>query len=264
MSWVGCVRRSAPASAISRELVRFDMQALEKPKIWLEYQQGTLTGYGVRAYLLEKLGRARAYCVVPLNINSAKAARPIEELLAGKPAALARIKTQAKAPLEDTAAVNAMRWPLYGALKVTGLPVEASPGGLTKLNRCRIGIPNTHARDAACVGDARILDGWQLPALEIKATGRGTYCRTKLAAQGFPQGYCMGSKTVEAFQTGGTLRAKVPSGARAGNHVERAAVRATGACKVGSADRINTKYCKRLHRADGYGYQQLPALSFRD
>jgi hypothetical protein len=39
--------------------------------------------------------------------NAAKDARPIEEFLAGKPALLAHIKAQARAPLND--AVNATR-----------------------------------------------------------------------------------------------------------------------------------------------------------
>jgi hypothetical protein len=34
----------------------------------------------------------------------------------------------------------------------------------------------------------------------------------------------------------------------------RVAVRASGYFRVGDADAINAKYCKPLHRADGYRY----------
>lgn len=49
------------------------MQALENPDIeGAQYQQGTLAGYEVREYLLEKWGRTCAYCDakdVPLQIE---------------------------------------------------------------------------------------------------------------------------------------------------------------------------------------------------
>ena len=58
---------------LSLELVKFDTQALIDPEIsGAEYQQGTLYGYEVREYLLEKWGRQCAYCGdnnVPLQIE---------------------------------------------------------------------------------------------------------------------------------------------------------------------------------------------------
>lgn len=56
----------APITALCMELVRFDMQAVENPEIsGVEYQQGTLLGYEVKEYLLEKFGRICAYCDAP-------------------------------------------------------------------------------------------------------------------------------------------------------------------------------------------------------
>ena len=47
-----------PVSSISQELVRFNLQQMENSEIsGVEYQQGTLLGYEVREYLLEKWGR---------------------------------------------------------------------------------------------------------------------------------------------------------------------------------------------------------------
>ncbi|MDA8377381.1 MAG: RNA-guided endonuclease IscB, partial [Planctomycetia bacterium] len=73
MAWVARLCRLAPVTALSQELVRFDTQALQNPEIsGTEYQQGTLFGYEVREYLLEKWGRECAYCGAehtPLEID---------------------------------------------------------------------------------------------------------------------------------------------------------------------------------------------------
>jgi hypothetical protein len=55
--------RLIPISSIAVERVRFDMQKLENPDVeGIEYQQGTLFGYEVREYVLERYGRTCAYC----------------------------------------------------------------------------------------------------------------------------------------------------------------------------------------------------------
>ncbi len=56
------MRKLAPITDLSVEHVRVDTQNLENPDIsGVEYQQGTLLGYEVREYLLEKWGRACVY-----------------------------------------------------------------------------------------------------------------------------------------------------------------------------------------------------------
>ncbi len=160
------------------------MQAMENPEIeGAQYQQGTLAGYEVREYLLEKWDRTCAYCGakdVPLQIehihpkskngsdrinnltlacqccNQKKAALPVEMFLAKKPELLKRILAQAKRPLKDAAAVNSTRWALVNTLKTTGLVVETGTGGQTKFNRSQFDIPKTHALDAAHPGHAGI------------------------------------------------------------------------------------------------------------
>jgi 5-methylcytosine-specific restriction endonuclease McrA len=70
---VACLRRLALIAFPVQELVRFDMQWIENPEISrAEYQNGTLAGYELREYLLEKGGRRCAYCDakdVPLNLD---------------------------------------------------------------------------------------------------------------------------------------------------------------------------------------------------
>ncbi len=73
VTWFGRLMRWVPITDISMERVRFDLQALENPEIsGVEYQQGTLFGYEVREYLLEKWGRTCVYCDaadVPLEVD---------------------------------------------------------------------------------------------------------------------------------------------------------------------------------------------------
>lgn len=63
----------APIGAISYENVKFDTQLMQNSDIsGVEYQQGTLFGYEVREYLLEKYGRKCIYCGaegIPLEIE---------------------------------------------------------------------------------------------------------------------------------------------------------------------------------------------------
>lgn len=290
MAWVQRIQRWAPVTALSSELVRFDMQALQNPEIsGVEYQQGTLFGYELREYLLEKWHRQCAYCDakdVPLQIehirpkaqggsdrvsnltlacqccNQKKAAHSIEDFLAKDKKRLAKILADAKTPLRDAAAVNATRWALANTLQATGLPVELASGGQTKFNRCTLGISKTHALDAACVGTLQVLQNWQRPTLTLKATGRGSYQRTRLNKFGFPRGYLLRTKRVHGFGTGDLVRAEVPSGVKAGTYTGRVAIRASGSFNIQThqdgksvvVQGISHKHCRVIQRADGYGY----------
>src|SRR5207248_7824827 len=141
LTWVQRLSKLAPITALSQELVKFDLQQMENPEIsGVQYQQGTLLGYEVRHYLLEKWDRACSYCGikgVPLQVehiqakanggtdrvsnlclacdpcNQAKGTRDIRVFLAEQPDLLKTILAQAKALRHDAAAVNATRWALH-------------------------------------------------------------------------------------------------------------------------------------------------------
>ncbi|WP_207000542.1 RNA-guided endonuclease IscB [Trinickia mobilis] len=292
MTWVKRLCRWAPVMAMSSELVRFDMQALANPEIGgVEYQQGTLAGYEAREYLLEKWGRQCIYCdaqdrrlhlehliararggsnrvgnlgLACGNCNQDKGPRELREYVQD-PIRLAKILATASRPMPDAAAVNATRWALVAALKGTGLPLETGSGGRTKWNRTRLGLMKTHALDAACVGQLQSIADWRRPTLVIRATGRGSYQRTRLTRHGFPRGYLMQSKLVRGFQTGDCVRAEVPSGKKVGCHVGRVAVRANGnfniQTPVGVVQGISHRHCRLVQRADGYGYHFQPSDS---
>ncbi len=286
-SLINKLRHLVPMSAISMELVRFDMQKIESPEITgIEYQQGELQGYEVREYLLEKWNRECAYCninQVPLEIehivpkskggsnrvsnltlacnscNQKKGNHPIEVFLGKKPELLQKITSKAKKPLKDAASVNATRWELANRLKKTTLPVELASGGKTKWNRTRLCIPKTHALDAVCVGDIDLVANWNIPTLEIKCTGRGSYKRTLLCKYGFPRANLMRQKAAQGFQTGDLVKAVVTKGKKIGTYLGRVAVRASGnfniTTKEGTIQGINHRYCELISRNDGYGYE---------
>ncbi|MDQ5911242.1 MAG: hypothetical protein QG599_3339, partial [Pseudomonadota bacterium] len=288
-AWVKRFQRLAPITGMAQELVCFDLQQLENPEIsGIEYQQGTLVGYETREYLLNKWGRECVYCGAkntPLQVehitpkakggsdrisnltlacpscNQKKGAQEINVFLAKDPKRLARIQAQAKRPLKDAAAVNTTRWALLQALHATGLPVTTGSGGLTKFNRMRLGIPKTHALDAACVGSIDTLSDWEKPALVIKATGRGSYQRTRLNAYGFPRGYLTRQKRIKGFQTGDRIKAEVTKGKKIGTYTGRVAVRASGSFNIQTGHSviqgIGYRCCQVIQRADGYSYSPL-------
>ena len=290
IAWVKRLQRWTPIIALSCERVRFDMQQMQNPETsGVEYQQGTLYGYEVREYLLEKWHRQCAYCDVtnvPLQIDhifprskggsdrvsnltlacakcngKLKGAKDIRDFLARDPKRLASILAHAKAPLRDAAAVNATRNALAKVLTGTRLSVEFASGGQTKYNRTRLGLEKSHAFDALCVGNVQDVANYVRPTLSIICNGRGSYQRTRLNRFGFPRGYLMRQKHVHGFQTGDLVRANVSSGKNTGVHKGRVAVRASGSfniqTKTGAIQGISHRYCTLLQRADGYGYQQI-------
>ena len=286
MSWVKKLRKLVPVTALWVENIKFDTQKLLNPEVsGVEYQQGTLFGFEVREYLLEKFGRKCVYCGVenvPLNIdhvfprakggsdrvsnlvlactecNQKKSAQPLEVFLKNKPEQIERIRRQLKAPLRDAAAVNATRWALFNALKQTGLPVATGTGAQTKFNRKAFGIPKEHWLDALCVGR---INGADYPksmgVLQVRCTGRGSYQRTRLNKYGFPRGYLMRQKRVHGFATGDMVEADKKGVIYQG----RVAVRESG-CFVlqtpdGKVDGIHWPHCRLISHNNGYGYAWL-------
>ncbi len=289
LTWVRRIQRCCPIAAISMELVKFDMALMQNAEMsGVEYQQGTLKGYEVRHYLLEKWRRQCAYCritgvpfevehIVPKSrggsdrvsnlalscqpCNKTKDRQTAEEF--GHP----EVQAHANVPLRDAAAVNTTRWALYHRLQTVGVPVETGSGGRTQWNRTKRGLPKTHWVDAACVGarTPEVVTTKGIVPLVITAMGRHSrqMCRTNAA--GFSDKASKETSVVGGFRTGDIVRAVVPEPLKtAGVHIGRIAIRATGSCNLktasGTIQGIHVKYCQPLHRADGYRYQKGAAL----
>jgi 5-methylcytosine-specific restriction endonuclease McrA len=294
LTWINRLSRYCSITAISLELVKFDMQLMENAEVsGVQYQQGELAGYEARAYLLEKWNRTCAYCGAkdtPLQIehiqpkgnggtnrisnlclacepcNLAKGTLDIAVFLKKKPDVLKRIQAQAKAPLKDAAAVNTTRWALFERLKATSLPIECGSGGLTKYNRTAREMPKTHWLDASCVGKSTpdVLTSTGIVPLLITATGHGSRQMCLMSKFGFPRTKAKGSKKVQGFQTGDMVKAIVTTGSKKGTYIGRVAVRSTGSfnvvTKTQTVQGINHRFCQMLHRSDGYSYEQGGAL----
>jgi hypothetical protein len=283
------LRHWCRVGALSLELVKCDTQLMQNAEIsGIEYQQGTLAGDEIRAYLLEKVGRKCASCnttSVPLQVehivptvrdgsnrvsnltiackscHDAKGTRTAEEF--GHP----EIQAQAKQPLRDAVAVNATRWALYRRLVAMGLPLETGTGGRTNWNRITRDLPKTHWLDAACVGEStpKLLKTAGVVPLRITAMGRHSrqMCRTN--AFGFPDKAPKATSVVGGLRTGDLVRASVPaSSVKAGVYVGRIAVQASGSCNIktahGTIEGIHVRYCQPLQRGDGYAYTTGAAL----
>ncbi|MCK6511027.1 RNA-guided endonuclease IscB [Myxococcota bacterium] len=273
VQWAKRLRRWMPLTALSMESVRFDMQRLENPEIeGVEYQQGTLCGYEVREYLLEKWKRKCFYCdatEIPLQIdhivprskngtdrvsnltlacarcNQEKGNQNAKTFLAKQPEKYKALMAKAKASLSDAAAVNSTRLASRERLCGLDVPLEVGSGGQTKYNRSVQEYRKTHWLDAVCVGVSgeNVRVDFAQEVLEIRAMGRGSRQMCSVDQYGlrsarlprvvFPRtGAKARQKKVYGFQTGDMVEAVVPKGKKAGRYVGRVAVRSTGSFNI--------------------------------
>lgn len=277
LSWARRYHRWMPISRIDVERVKFDTQLLHHPEIsGLHYQRGELFGWEIRTYLLEKFEHTCAYCG-RINVafeldhiwpRSRGGSDSVSNLaLSCHDCTIAKgdqtateyghpeVEAQAKRPLRDAAVMNATRYALCEALHTLGLPITTWSGGRTRWNRYRFGISKAHALDALCVGQLAGVRAGRLKTFQIRACGRGQYCRTNVDDSGFPRGYLMRQKQVKGIKTGDRVRAVVPEGFVAhGTHTGRIAVRATGQFRMGKIQNIPARFCRVLQLADGYDY----------
>lgn len=298
ITWVKRLAKVANIKSISVEFVSFDMQKIRNPEIkGKEYQQGTLQGYEVRQYLLEKFGRKCVYCGeqgVPLQVehihpkskggsnsitnltlscqkcNQDKGSRDIKEFLKDDPKKLVEILKEVRASLADAAAVNTTKTKLIEKLSILGLgDISLGTGAQTQFNRTSQGLPKDHWIDAALVGEStpKISIKGVNPLL-IKAVGHGNRQMCQVDKHGFPKLdkdkkriHRTRQKVHFGFQTGDIVKAVVKKGKNAGTHIGKVSVRKTGQFDISTqSDRlqsINHKYCKKIHCHDGYSYSYL-------
>lgn len=251
----------------------------------IEYQQGTLIGYEIREYLLEKWGRKCVYCNatdVPLEIehifpksrggsnrisNLTLSCQPCNQTkgrLTAEEFGFPEIQAQAKKSLRDAAMMNATRWRLLNDLKLIGLSVECGTGARTKKQRIEHNLPKTHYYDACCVGAStpetliirpQYISIWT-------ATGRGTRQMCNVDKFGFPKSHRRNKKLYIGFQTGDMVKGDIPKEKYAGQYTGRVAVRSTGYfdIKDGTGTRIcqgvSYKYLKIIQRTDGWHHEK--------
>jgi len=276
------------------ETVKFDMHSMQHGcKLYgTEYQQGTLQGYNIREYLLEKFKRACVYCGetgIPLEVehvipksrggtnnisnltlachdcNINKGSRTASEF--GYP----QVQKAAKESLKDAAVVNTTRKRIGNELEVSGLPIEFSTGAQTKMNRIKLGLSKDHWIDAACTGingDKIILPSTNMSILNIKAMGRGNRQVQLMDKYGFPRKTKTGViqpktiKRVHGFATGDIVKLTQPNHSiYAGTYDERiTAISKRGVFSIkfdGIVMWSNWRNFKLLQYNDGYSYSTI-------
>ncbi|AOX02430.1 HNH endonuclease [Moorena producens PAL-8-15-08-1] len=278
-TWVKRLIKFCPINEFWVERVKFDTQKMQNPEInGVEYQQGELVGYEVREYLLEKWGRECAYCgkqSVPLQIehiypkskggsdrisnlclacdkcNQRKGNKSIEDFLKKKPSLLQKIKSKAKQPLRDAAAVNSTRNKLVKVLKRIK-PIVTGTGAQTKYNRTKLGFPKEHWIDAACVGDIEMLTFKTSQPLLVTCKGQGGRQKAALNKYGYPirhnplrpiKGWCSGD-IAKNILTGKFGRVNPRSKSNSFNYTVPGE----------KAISLHVKNLVRIHRKDGYTY----------
>lgn len=193
-TWTKRLLSLAPISEARVETVRFDMQIMEKQNIsGTDYQRGTLYGYEVREYLLQRHKHQCAYCNglvgdPVLNIehvhpranggtdkvtNLVIACRTCNEHKGSmhpkawmqqcsqkknkvdqkRALAMTKILKGHRPTLRDAASVNATRYAVGRVIKELIPKTSFWSGGRTKKNRTDQGYPKDHWVDAACIGD---------------------------------------------------------------------------------------------------------------
>lgn len=180
MRVVNTLCRIYPISAISIERNKFDPQLMANHDIQgVEYQRGTLFGWQVRAYVLERDQGRCVYCrranvrleldhVRPRatgsdrvdnmaaccrDCNTAKANRPVEQFLADQPELLKLIfERLQRSNLAGAAHVNAALPAIVRDLWQLGLPLSLADAASVSWARQQLNVPKTHCYDATLQG----------------------------------------------------------------------------------------------------------------
>ena len=178
------LHRHFPIETIIVEVAEFNIQKIKNPDIsGKDYQQGTLQGYNIRNYLLEKHGRKCFYCdkevsnfevehMLPKakggsnridnltlschSCNQKKGTLTAEEFIkqtlpAEKVAKKLKQLSKEKRLFKYMAHMNATRWTLYDAINDKYPNVKMTYGYITKYNRIQAGLPKAHLIDAKCI-----------------------------------------------------------------------------------------------------------------
>ena len=190
-----------PIKTIIVEVAEFDIQKIKNPDIsGIEYQQGTLQGYNIRNYLLEKHKRKCFYCgktvskfeiehMIPKtrggsnridnltlschDCNQKKDTLTAEEFIkqtlpAKKAAAKLKQLPNEKRLFKYMTQMNATRWALYNTIKEKYPNVKMTYGYITKYNCIRAGLPKAHHIDAKCITGFSTVPSMEQSVVKIK------------------------------------------------------------------------------------------------
>ena len=206
-----------PITTVSIERNKFDPQLMMNPDIQgIEYQRGTLFGWQVRAYILERDQGRCVYChrsKVRLQLdhvrsratgsdrvdnlvaccrdcNIQKDNRPIEQFLADQPDLLKRIleRTQ-RSDLASATHMNAVLPKLIRELRATGLPLQLTDAASVSWTRQQLNVRKTHCYDAALQGgDFQTIKRLPSRVIELRPSNGRAKQKANVDGHGTPVG----------------------------------------------------------------------------
>ena len=222
-----------PIKDIIIEVAEFDIQKIENPEIsGKEYQQGTLQGYNIRNYLLEKYNHKCFYCdkevstfevehMIPRarrgsnridnltlachDCNQKKGTLTAEEfikqtLTPQKAAQKIRQIPKMKQLLKYMAHMNATRWVLYNTIKETYESVSLTYGYITKHNRINACLPKAHHIDAKCITGFSTVPSFDITVVKTKMRRHNRQLHRATFSKGHKRRAATLSKYVHGFQ----------------------------------------------------------------
>ena len=206
-----------PVTLIRIERNKFDPQLMMNPDIQgIEYQRGTLFGWQVRAYILERDQGRCVYCrrskvrleldhVRPRAIgadrvdnlvaccrdcNIKKSNRPIEQFLADQHDLLERILTRFKhSALASATHMNAVLPALIEDLRATGLRVNLTDAASVSWTRQQLNVRKTHCYDAVLQGrDFTAVNTLPSKVIELRPSNGRSKQKANVDRHGTPVG----------------------------------------------------------------------------
>ncbi|MFX0204502.1 MAG: RNA-guided endonuclease IscB [Candidatus Hodarchaeota archaeon] len=204
------IKKILPITQTIVEVASFDTQKMQNPNIQgVEYQQGTLFGYTVRNYLLEKWGHKCAYCGksdIPLEIdhiipiskisnnridnltiacrkcNQKKGNKMVNECSPKLRKKILEIQKKATESFKGATFMNTVRQKMVDLL---GSDCQCTYGDRTKYQRTRLGLSKSHVNDAFII--ARGMSQTFSKAYQVKQIRRNNRC-LQVNRKGFKPG----------------------------------------------------------------------------
>lgn len=196
--YVSCL---LPVSQITVEIGSFDTQKMQNPEVTgVQYQQGELSGYLVREYLLSKWKHHCCYCgatAVPLQVEhivprsrggsdrvsnlalACEACNVKKGTLTAEEFGSPQIQAQAKLSLKDAAHVSSIKAAVVAGLRdlFSSNHVGITFGYETKYKRLQVlNVPKSHAYDAVAIACALDEVVKLLPTVyQFRCIPRGSY-----------------------------------------------------------------------------------------
>ena len=206
-----------PVAMIRIERNKFDPQLMMNPNIQgIEYQRGTLFGWQVRAYILERDHGRCVYCrrskvrleldhVKPRAIGSdrvdnlvaccrscniKKTNQPIEQFLADQPELLKRITDRLiSSNLASATHINTVLPALITEMRTTGLSLRLNDAASVSWARQQLNVRKTHCYDAALPGrDFQTIESLPNQVLELRPSNGRSKQKANVDRHGTPVG----------------------------------------------------------------------------